>query len=344
MKKAAIIACIMLAFPIDGLNAVETSYKINIIYTDKYNITLFGLEKLHPFDSEKYGKAYRYLINEAKLNKSDFYNPEIVSEQGLLSVHTQEYLDSLKNSANVARIAELQILASLPNFLLQERLLKPMKYAVGGTILGSQLALKHGWAINLSGGYHHAKADSGSGFCFFADIPIAVYKLFKQRPDMSILIIDLDAHQGNGVESIFADDPRVNIFDVFNGEIYPNDFDAKKYIDFQFPLPSQTADKEYLALIQREIPEAIKKTAPDLIIYNAGTDIFKSDPLGRMDITADGIIRRDEIVFRSALEKRTPILMVLSGGYTKKSSVIIGKSIENLLTNVISAKNQTVSK
>lgn len=314
----------------------KTISKIPIIYSKHYNITAFGLQKLHPFDTEKYGKIYKYLVKKVGIEKNRFYVPEIASVEDLLIVHSREYLFSLNKNENVVRIAEVGALTLVPNPLLQVCLLKPMRYATGGTILGSELALEYGWAINLSGGYQHAKVDSGGGFCFFADIPIAVHKLFKKNPDLSVLIIDLDAHQGNGCESIFKDDPRVYILDVYNGQIYPGDFEAKKYIEFDYSVKSYIKDEEYLSLVKKGIIKAVVDSKPDFIVYNAGTDIFGKDPLGCMSISEDGIIKRDEIVFRYALTKKIPILMVLSGGYSKESAAIIGKSIENILKNVIS--------
>jgi len=80
---------------------------------------------------------------------------------------------------------------------------------------------------------------------------------------------------------------------------------------------------------------AINKASPDLIIYNAGTDIFVGDSLGNMSISAQGIIERDELVFRNAFDNKIPILMLLSGGYSGMSADIIGRSIENIINKVI---------
>ena len=228
--------------------------------------------------------------------------------------------------------------AIVPNPILQKQLLVPKKYATGGTILGCELALEQGWAINLSGGYHHAKADSGGGFCFFADVPIAVKKLWEEKPDLSVMIVDLDAHQGNGNAAIFGDDPRVSIFDVFNGHIYPGDYVAAQYVEYNHPVKMYIGDGEYLGLLKMELPAAIDESAPGLVIYNAGTDILKGDMLGGMSITAEGIVKRDEIVFRCAVERKIPILMLLSGGYTRRSAKIIGRSIENILINVLEVR------
>jgi histone deacetylase 11 len=317
------------------MNKVMSLTRLPIIYSPRYDIRVLGIEKLHPFDSEKYGKIFRYLVNAVGIDEEAFYAPDPVSEETLLTVHSVEYLNSLKKSVNIALIAEVMMAAIVPNPILQKHLLVPKKYATGGTILGCELALEQGWAINLSGGYHHAKADSGGGFCFFADVPIAVKKLWEERPDLPVMIIDLDAHQGNGNAAIFEDDPRVSIFDVFNGHIYPGDYEAAQYVEYNHPVKMYIGDGEYMGLLERELRAAIDESAPGLIIYNAGTDVLKGDMLGGMSITAEGIIERDELVFTCTLERKTPILMLLSGGYTRRSAKIIGRSIENILINVL---------
>lgn len=309
--------------------------KLPIIYRDEYNISFMGFQRLHPFDSEKFGRIYRYLIDHAGLSESSFTKPEIISEDDLLKVHPPKYLASLKKSGNVSRIAEVKLLAFGPNFLLQKYFLTPMKYSTGGTVLGTTLALEKGWAINLAGGFHHAKREDGDGFCFFADIPLAIFKLWEQLPALKVLVIDLDAHQGNGVADYFKDDKRVFIMDVYNEEIYPEDEDAKKYIDYNIPIRSNTSDTDYLSILSEHVPGAIKKSEPDLIIYNAGTDILAGDKLGLLKISEEGVIKRDEIVFHNAIQLNIPILHLLSGGYTKKSGLVIGRSIENLLKNIL---------
>ncbi len=314
------------------------SDKIPIIYSPKYDISILGIEKFHPFDTQKYGKIYKYLIDNLKYTKEQFYNPEIVSDDDLLLVHSKEYLDSLSNSKAISQIAEISQLSYVPFFILKNNLLKPMKYATGGTILGIDLLENNNWAINLSGGYHHAKSNEGGGFCFFSDIAIAVKKYQQKHKESKILIIDFDAHQGNGYEDIFKDEKNIIIFDLYNKEIYPKDTLLEKYIDYKFAVQSGVKDDDYLKIINKNLPEILKDEKPDLIIYNAGTDIYKKDSLGKFEITKEGIIKRDEIVFKEAIKSNVKILMLLSGGYSKESYEITGKSIENLLLNVIGKK------
>lgn len=305
--------------------------KIPIVYSKAYNIAFFGLEKLHPFDSKKYGKVHRYLIEKGLATADQFHEPEPITREDLLEVHTEQYLKSLKKSKVVARIAEQGWARSIPNFLLQWKFLKPMKYGTGGTLLASELALKHGWAINLSGGYHHAKGDRSSGFCFYADIPLAGYRLLKNHPHLKkIFVLDLDAHQGNGFESIFKDDPRFVTMDVYNGDIYPLDGPARKFIKYNFPIESYTGTNRYCNLVATELPKALDAEQPDYIIYNAGTDIYEKDPLGSLHVADKGVLLRDKIVFEEAIKRKIPILMLLSGGYTMESAGLIGSSIKYL--------------
>jgi histone deacetylase 11 len=320
---------------------------VPVVFHKDYDISFFGIEKMHPFDTQKYGKIARHLQKTCGILPQDFHTPEKVSDTDLLLVHTPAYLQSLKRSQMVAQISEIWPLKFLPNFLLQRNMLNAMRYATAGTVLGAELALKHGWAINLSGGYHHAKSGNGEGFCFFADIPIAIKKLREKQPTLKVLVVDLDAHQGNGLEQILGPDPLTYIFDMYSQNNYPRDTAVMKYIDFNFPLPDYIQDAAYLSILKTELPKAIAQLKPDLIIYNAGSDIFEQDPLGKMAVTEQGIIERDLFLFSQAFANKTPILMVLSGGYSTESAHIVSASVENILKkfNLIPARpKQPVSR
>jgi histone deacetylase 11 len=150
--------------------------KVPIVYDNSYNIKCFGLEKLHPFDTTRPGKIFKELFAQRLLTHHNYFVPGEISEDDLKKVHTAEYIAALHNSSEIAEIAEFPLLAAVPNAWLQKWLLKPMRYATAGTVLAAQLALKYGWSINLSGGYHHAKDDGGEGFCVYADIPLFMRK------------------------------------------------------------------------------------------------------------------------------------------------------------------------
>ncbi|XP_019941959.2 histone deacetylase 11 [Paralichthys olivaceus] len=314
-----------------GLYASIPRTCLPIVYHPDYNITFMGLEKLHPFDSGKWGKVIRFLKEEQFLTDGNIVEALEATEEDLLVVHTKGYLNRLKWSLVVATITEIPPLMCLPNFLVQRKVLRPLRTQTGGTIMAGKLAVDRGWAINVGGGFHHCSSDKGGGFCAYADITLAVKFLFERVEGISrATIIDLDAHQGNGHERDFMDDSRVFIMDMYNRYIYPGDGFAKRAIKRKVELDWGTEDPEYLQKVELHSEGTLNEVRPDIIIYNAGTDILDGDPLGGLSISPQGIVKRDEIVFRAARRRGIPILMVTSGGYQKKTARIIADSILNL--------------
>ncbi|XP_035129620.1 histone deacetylase 11 isoform X3 [Callithrix jacchus] len=240
-------------------------------------------------------------------------------------------LITLQWSFAVATITEIPPVIFLPNFLVQRKVLRPLRTQTGGTIMAGKLAVERGWAINVGGGFHHCSSDRGGGFCAYADITLAIKFLFERVEGISrATIIDLDAHQGNGHERDFMDDKRVYIMDVYNRHIYPGDRFAKQAIRRKVELEWGTEDDEYLVKVERNIEKALQEHLPDVVVYNAGTDILEGDRLGGLSISPAGIVKRDELVFRMVRGRQVPILMVTSGGYQKRTARIIADSILNL--------------
>ncbi len=303
--------------------------RIPIVYNEKYNISFWGLEALHPFDTKKYRHIFEEL--QTKTGQTGKFIHASKPDYDLLHLaESPEYLASLNSSWTLARITELGFLRFFPSKLSRNLVLEPMLYQMGGSLLAAEAALEHGWAINLGGGFHHASANSGGGFCALADISLIIKFLRKENKIKKAMIVDLDAHQGNGYEHDFINDEDAYIVDFYNYEVFPNDLEAKKAIDLKVEMPAFSGDTYFLSRLESQLPEALQNFKPDIIIYVAGTDILDGDSLGALSISAEGIIRRDEFVFQQALEKKVPIVMLLAGGYQKSNALIIAESILNL--------------
>ncbi len=134
----------------------------------------------------------------------------------------------------------------VPNFLLRWRLLDPMLIATEGSILAACAAEKWKWAVNLGGGYHHASGNQGGGFCVYPDITLVVHYVRTRLGRKRIMIIDMDAHQGNGHERDLMNDSDAYIVDFYNHDIYPKDEEAKPAIKKDVKITLQTTDEEYL--------------------------------------------------------------------------------------------------
>lgn len=314
---------------------------LRIVYRRHYNIGFCGIEKLHPFDSQKYGLAWKRLrTNLGKRAAELLVQPERPAGiKDLMRVHTLDYLARLRDSSYVAQALELPPVRFLPGWVVDWCVLRPMRWATAGTILAAREALRQGLAVNLSGGYHHAKPDGGEGFSIYNDIGIAVRTLREDgtiSDEDCIAYIDLDAHQGNDVCHVFREDDRFFIFDVFNSRIYPCfDLEALSRIDCPVPVTSACTEQEYLAALSGQLPgflDSVGRSRPiTLAIYNAGTDPYEEDVLGGLHLSAAGILERDLYVVEQCRQRKIPMVMLLSGGYSRVSYQLVADSVRELI-------------
>lgn len=307
-----------------------------VVYSRSYNIGFYGLERLHPFDSRKYGRAWKRIRRKlgARARQMRMKPDRPASRDELLLVHTAEYLARLRDPQVVAGALEVPQLRRMPGWMIDWHVLRPMRWATRGTIVAADAAIDCGLAVNLSGGYHHAKPDYGEGFSIYADVAIAVAALRTQRriaESDRVVYVDTDVHQGNGVCHCFMNDDRVFIFDVFNSRIYPAyDVNARNRVDCPIPVTAACTDAEYLRELRTRLPgflDSVSNTSIGIAFYNAGTDVFASDPLGGLNLSADAIRERDLIVIRELRRRGIPTVMVLSGGYTRESYQLVANSV-----------------
>jgi histone deacetylase 11 len=301
---------------------------IPVIYHPKYNITAFGLERLHPFDGLKYRRIHDALIARGLRSPGQFVRPVPVTQTDLSKVHGTEYLQWLSSSRVLAQILGVPALRRLPAWLIHWRVLLPMRYAAGGTILACRRALESGLAINLSGGYHHAAGDWADGFCIYADIPLAAVTLHDEGRINKVLVVDLDAHQGDGTAAVFRSWPWASILDVYEQDLFPS---VKQPEDFPIPIPAGLTGADYLEIVRAALPHALDAVNPDLVIYNAGSDPYVEDPLTFLRLSKSDLADRDLLVATLTRERKIPMAMVLSGGYSSESWRIHADGIESIL-------------
>lgn len=305
-----------------------------VIYSPSYTMHALGLDRLHPFDLHKYRRAWADIRRRVADAESHLIAPEApLSEDDLLAVHSEDYLQSLKKPEVVAAAVEVGPVAYVPRRLLDRALLKPMRSAAAGTVLGARRMLDGQSCINIGGGFHHASQDRAEGFCFYADIPLAVAALRRDErfgASGRVLVIDLDAHMGNGVARCLRDDRESFIFDMFNGDIYPHDPAALERIDAPTALSIGMGGEEYLYELGSRLPPFLDSLAgpeqPAVVIYNAGTDVYVGDALGGLSLSFEDIVARDRMVIEACRQRGLAWLMVTSGGYSADSSKMIAET------------------
>ena len=279
--------------------------KLNVVYNHNYDIPL---PDGHRFVGTKFSDLYNHIKD------SDIYKNLIIHKSieapisDVQCVHKSEYVLNVKQGS-LSRADERKI-----NLPWSKRLARRSFLAIQGTLQTSQLALGNGVACHLAGGTHHAFKDCGSGFCVFNDLAYASITLLNQKKINKILILDLDVHQGDGTASICE-----NIDNIFTCSIHcKNNFPFdKKNSNLDVPIDDEVDDVKYINTLTKTLDQIESLFTPDIVFYDAGVDVHSNDDLGNLNLTDDGIKKRDEIVCEYFKEKKIPLCTVIGGGYSK---------------------------
>ncbi len=261
----------------------------------------------HRFPIGKYQLLHDTLLQRG-VTSAQFVKPKPLSSEQVKGAICPDYVERFVSGAldkqEVRRIG----FPWLP--ILVERTFT----ACAGTVLAGQLSLQHGRAINLTGGYHHAFYNQGSGFCIINDLYLSALNLLAQPGIERVLIFDCDVHQGDGTASLAAG--RDNIFTVsIHGE--KNFPFHKQQSDIDVALPQGVTDEQYLQTVDDTLQLAINRCRPDAVIYDAGVDVHEHDELGHFLISNDGIYQRDRLVFETCERHGLPVSAVIGGGYQR---------------------------
>jgi acetoin utilization deacetylase AcuC-like enzyme len=245
-------------------------------------------------------------LREGFASPEDFVEPEAAPEEDLLLVHDRGWIERLRDGTLTYHdILKLEIPYS-------RQMVRAFWLAAGGTTLAARLSLEHGVGFNIGGGFHHAFAAHGEGFCAIHDVAVAIRRLQKDGLIRRAVVIDCDVHHGNGTASIFAADPSVLTLSIHQFHNYPSE---KPPSTIDIHLPDGAGDQEYLERLREGVTTLVESFKPDLILYVAGADPYFQDQLGGLSLTLEGLIARDQVVLEAGLERRIPVAITLAGGY-----------------------------
>ncbi len=171
---------------------------------------------------------------------------------------------------------------------------------------------------------HHAEKDRAMGFCLFNNSAIGAEYALKHHGLKKVLIMDYDVHHGNGTQHAFYDRRDVFYISTHRYPFYPGTGSRREEgagegrgYTRNIPFAGGEGDHEYLMAFDREVLPVAEDFAPELVIVSAGYDAHRLDPLGGMNVTAEGFARMTEGLIRVARKTAGGrILLVLEGGYS----------------------------
>jgi len=298
--------------------------RIPVVYNDSYDISV---PPTHRFNGTKFSKLAHHLQRSDFSKQLEFIQSSPVRYRDIQRAHARDYVH------RVATGTLLQGEVRQINLPMNAQLIKRSFLALNGTYTTALKALNTGIACHAAGGTHHAHYSHGSGFCVLNDLAFTAVNLIEHGLVGNVLILDLDVHQGDGT------------IDICHGKsgIYTCSLHCEQNFPFQkrqgtrdVSLDRHLEDNAYLHQLHRTLNDISREFTPELVLYDAGVDVFLGDQLGNLDLTLEGIFKRDCYVLEHFKNRNIPIATVIGGGYSPSDADIAQRhlSIFNAATNV----------
>ena len=267
---------------------------IAIVYSDDMKTYDFGPG--HPFRGDRYANFMRLFRKQAA--NFEIIEPRYASDDELLLVHDRIYVDFLEGESKGIWLPSYRFLtADTP---LRPGIGKAARLIVGASLTATELVWKGEFtrAVGVGGGLHHARSNYGAGFCIYNDVAVCVQNLIQNHGLERILILDTDAHAGDGTCEIFYDEPRVLFIDLHQDPLtlYPGTGflhetgagDGRGYT-VNVPMPPAASDDAYEYVLDELFAPLAEEFSPQIIIRNGGSDPHFADELTNLGLTLDGL-------------------------------------------------------
>jgi len=277
--------------------------KISAYWHPEYS---FEFPESHRFPMEKFDLLYRYLSGDDVSANLHFKRASTIKTSQLQKAHCRTYIESFIHN-RMDKKAQRRLGIPWSQELVTRSLISP-----GGTLETALTAMDQGIACHLAGGTHHAHYDFASGFCIFNDLAVTALELRASKRAERVLIFDLDVHQGDGTASILHAFDGVHTVSIHGEKNFPA---RKAESDVDIGLPDGCSDDQYLETVEHTLSLAINSFRPDVVLYDAGVDVFIDDPLGRLSVSFDGLRQRENLVLRALKSYGIPVATVIGGGY-----------------------------
>ena len=270
------------------------------------------------------------------MGKIDVFKPKMASCEDILRVHSKSYLEYLKSFCNSGGgYLDFDTVVSKESYNIA-------KLAVGGAITASKLVLngyKTAYSLSRPPG-HHASRDKAGGFCLFNNLAIAIEYLKEFHGIKKFMILDFDAHYGNGTAEIYKKDPNVLYISIhqdprtiFPGSGFTEEIgeDDGKGSNINIPMPPGSSTEDYVYILERLLKPISQKFGADFYFLEVGFDAHKDDPLSRMNLD-------DQFypwIASKMMEIAFKMVLIFEGGYNLPALSRCNMKMINVLMNEI---------
>lgn len=288
------------------INDKKSDHRLSIWYHPIYT------NGIHPdarFPRDRYTKLVDKLKTPEHFDTFFIKQPTEASRNELILAHDPFYVDNfLSQNLTEKEVKRIGLTPWTPQIIPRTLFL------MGGAIAALDHVMEHGGiAGNMAGGTHHAHYDFGSGYCIFNDLAVCSLLALSKYNVTKVAVVDFDVHQGDGTATILQHVDKVLTISVHCQQNFPF---RKSESDYDLELPANAGDEEMLGMVAKAL-EITKEFGPELILFQAGVDGLATDALGKLNISRQGMSKRNEMVFDLAVDQLIPTIVFMGGGYSE---------------------------
>ncbi|XP_026644765.1 histone deacetylase 2-like [Microtus ochrogaster] len=260
----------------------------------------------HPMKPHRIRMTHNLLLNYGLYRKMELYRPHKATAEEMTKYHSDEYIKFLRSIRPDNMSEYINVGEDCPVF---DGLFEFCQLSTGGSVVGAVKLNRQqtDMAINWAGGLHHAKKSEASGFCYVNDIVLAILELLKYH--QRVLYIDIDIHDGDGVEEAFYTTDRVMTVSFHKyGKYFPGTGDLRdigagkgKYYAVNFPMRDGIDDDSYGQIFKPIISKVMEMYQPSAVVLQCGADSLSGDRLGCFNLTVKAQTGAGRLLFEKAL-------------------------------------------
>lgn len=265
-----------------------------VVWDEAYLAYDFGDHPMNPIRLDLTARLAREL---GVLDRVRVEAPVAATREQLLTVHTADYLDAVRQAGADPSFAGFGL--GTDDDPVFAGMYEASALIAGGSVRAARAvgsgAVQH--AVNFAGGLHHAMRDRASGFCIFNDCVLAIRELLDSGAAARVAYVDIDVHHGDGVQAAFYDDPRVLTISLhqdprtlFPGTGFPSELGTGEAegTAVNLALPPGTTDRGWFRGFRAVVPGLLRAFKPDVLVTQCGCDTHHDDPLANLELSVDG--------------------------------------------------------
>jgi len=293
--------------------------KVALIYSEDFKKLDFGYG--HPMKGDRYEKALEEFKRSRLLNNLTIKEPELATRDIVGLFHSTDYIKKVQEVSATGQGSfgqEVPAIIGIYDIIL---------LSVSASVTAANYIVGDGpfdVAINICGGWHHAFENKGRGFCIFNDIAIVANYFLKRKNIKRIMIIDYDAHHGDGTQRAFYNSSKVYTISFHQdpATLYPfrSGYESEvgegegEGFNRNFPLSQFCKDGEFISIFNR-ISKLIKDFTPEILILQMGVDGSKECSISNMQLTKDAYDYASKVLMNLQKEHKFKILALGGGGF-----------------------------